>query len=634
MPAYLNQVASHLRTSVICLISMCTIVSADALADSDRPDDVSEFTKYERYYATYDVNGDGTHVETHEWALKVLAEQGIESANSTSVSYSERLQDAEILEAYTLKKDGRRLDAPASNYQTEGGEGKNGADPMFSDQKTKSVVFPDVAVGDTVVFSYRIVQKESEFPGHFSIAHTFSIYDPIDDVQIRLSAPASVALRVFTRDVPGGELEAQDGRRRWLWTFHNDEHVKPEHGTVSSMDDGPLILATTFKSYDELGAAYEARARPRSAVTERVRALADELTKDAMAPRSQVRALAEWVAKNIRFAGNCVGNGSVVPHEVDRVLANKMGDCKDHTALLQALMEAKGIASTPALVQSGRSYKLPELPVIEAFNHVMNYIPSLDLYVDSTATYVPFGSLPMSVANKPVLLTSAPGGIRRTPVIDHRANWARAKTTVQFASDASAQGRTTIEAAGEYGSGIKSWFEYMKPRDEEETVRRTLEATGFTGTGKLIRADVSRVAQSYKYGSEYRMTEAINLPGPGALYVYSPFYGPASVGGFSRGAGEPERKHDFICMGGKSTEEVVFRLPANAKILAVPRNARFEGRYHTYKSTYVQRRNTVTATRTVEQRLDSGVCAPEIDAEYRQMANVIRKDLRAQLVYR
>ena len=89
------------------------------------------FTKYVKYHVRYEVNPDGTHVETHDWALKVLSDQGVSAANSASVSFSDRLQEAEILSAYTLKKDGRRIDVPASNFQEESNTGNGEASPMF-----------------------------------------------------------------------------------------------------------------------------------------------------------------------------------------------------------------------------------------------------------------------------------------------------------------------------------------------------------------------------------------------------------------------------------------------------------------------------------------------------------------------
>ena len=169
-------------------------------ADSDAQPFVG-YTKFLRYRAHYDVNADGTHVETHEWAERVLSEQGISQANRASVSFSDRLESADIVAAYTLKKDGRRVDVPATNFQEESNKGKGNASPMFSDIRTKTVAFPDVAVGDTVVFSYKVTQREATFPGNFSMIQSFSKFQAYDDVQVGLSAPKSLAMHLYARGV-------------------------------------------------------------------------------------------------------------------------------------------------------------------------------------------------------------------------------------------------------------------------------------------------------------------------------------------------------------------------------------------------------------------------------------------------
>ena len=125
-----------------------------------------------------------------------------------------------------------------------------------------------------------------------------------------------------------------------------------------------------------------------------------------------------------------------------------MGDCKDHAVLMQALMDAKDIPSTLALVRIGGSSTLPELPVAAAVNHVMNYVPSLDLFVDATSKNTPFGALPRSTSNKPVVLTGPPYGIRKTPSIDDRTNWVRVKRKLQSPPDSSADGGTEPDAGG------------------------------------------------------------------------------------------------------------------------------------------------------------------------------------------
>jgi hypothetical protein len=151
------------HTLFLCgaLLAVCLRAGA---ADIDGPELDSRFT---HYYATYHINADASHVETHDWATQVLQARAVEGLKSQSISYSTSIQKVEILHAYTLKADGRRIDAPKTNYQLEVNGGRDKDAPVFSDISTLTVVFPEVAVGDTVEFAYRLTQTEPMFPGHF-----------------------------------------------------------------------------------------------------------------------------------------------------------------------------------------------------------------------------------------------------------------------------------------------------------------------------------------------------------------------------------------------------------------------------------------------------------------------------------
>jgi len=566
--------------------------------------------------------------------LKVLTDQGVSEANEASISFSDRLQVAEILSAYTLKKDGRRVDVPPSNFQEETNTGKGDASPMFSDIRTKTVAFPDVAVGDTVVMSYKVTQKEPTFPGNFSLTQSFSKFQVFDEVEISLSAPASLELRVYTRGVKGGEVAPKDGRRNWLWSYRNKQMATPEAGSVSSLDYGPLIVATTFKDYGAVAAAYNARAKAKAETTDRIRRLADEVTQKVHTPREQAKALYEWVASNIEFAGNCVGVGAVVPHDADLVLANRMGDCKDHSTLLQSLLSAKGIASTPVLINSGSAYTLPEVPSVNMFNHVINYIPALDLYVDSTSRYTPFGSLPLSDAGKPAIHTADFKGIRHTPPTDYKENGSHLKTVMNIHSDGSADGETKIEVKGIFAVGTRASMSRLQPNMEDVAIRRALAYSGFMGTGTILKADPKELTESYSYGSKYRLDDAMNLPGPGAMFIRSPFASSGSISSFLHAANEPERTVNFACIGGYSKEEFTIHLPKGVEVQTMPRNVELNGKTATYKAAYKLKGSTVTVVRELEDRTPGNVCAPEYQAEFKSFAVAVLRDLRAQLLYR
>ena len=177
---------------------------------------------------------------------------------------------------------------------------------------------------------------------------------------------------------------------------------------TSPVDRDARVLVSTFQNYEELGRAYWAEAAPKAKVTPEIAALAEEITKGLTDRRAQAEAISRWMKRNIRYVAVYLGAGRVVPHEASSVLKNKYGDCKDQVTLMTALLTAKGIASEQVLIQLGDAYTMPEPPTMSYLNHVMVYLPELQVYDDPTGSFASFGVLSASTYDKPVIHVSAP----------------------------------------------------------------------------------------------------------------------------------------------------------------------------------------------------------------------------------
>ncbi len=67
---------------------------------------------------------------------------------------------------------------------------------------------------------------------------------------------------------------------------------------------------------------------------------------------AKVKALYDYVSRNIRYVSLSFGLGRIQPHAASEVLANGYGDCKDKNTLLAALLDAEGFHSTSVLIGS------------------------------------------------------------------------------------------------------------------------------------------------------------------------------------------------------------------------------------------------------------------------------------------
>ena len=622
------------KNSGLAALFLVLLNCGTVLAAADESPDLP--VRFGRYHAGYVVNANGTAVETHEWTKTVLRESALEGSKTANIGYSTSAQKAEVLAAYTLKADGRRIEVPKDNYQLEVNSGKGKDSPMFSDWTTLTVVFPDLAVGDTVGLSYRMTDTEAMFPGHFSASQLFYRNTAHDDIRVRIDYPASMWVQFEGRGMKES-LDTTQGERRIVeWTWANPKPVKPTRRNWSVFDPEKEVgyAFSTFRNYAEIAAAYGVRANPKAAVTERISKLAAEIVKGKAGKKEQARALYEWVATHITYGGNCIGVGAVVPRDIDLVLDNKMGDCKDHATLLQALLTATGIRSTQALVNAGAGYRLQRIPMVFGVNHVINYLPDFDLFVDSTSDSTPFGMLPFNDQDKPVLLVEGHRDGFRTPVPPAAQSRQTVRSLMKVAADGSVSGSVEVIQAGRDAVASRAWARNMTREVEQDLVKNAFRRMGIIGSGTLEKDDPKALIDSYRYKASFKAEKFMKTPGAGAFYIFPPLGIAQPIIGALQTVMEPETEADVACIGGHMTEEYVIELPKGVRILSLPGDIKAGNELASYQASYKLKGNTLTVRRVLDDRTRGNVCSPEVFARYRPVAEKAIDNLKEQVLYK
>jgi transglutaminase-like putative cysteine protease len=610
-------------------LSFCGLALAQSETDNTQP------VISKRWHADYRVDQDGRHDETIAMELGVVQESGIDQVKTYSFSFSTSIQTGEVLEAYTLKKDGRKLMVPADNYQTQINDGRRGARPMFSDRTRISVVFPEVAVGDTVGLRYRIVNKEAMFPGHFSMALSFSPFAVYEDVQVRIDAPRDLKLGVETHGMQAAESASGD-RRVLQWRYQNlkSRAWSEADAGIWRHDESPGLLVSTFASYEAIAQAYGARALPKAEPTQRIRELSREVLGDEKRPREMARKLYEWVSKNITYGGNCIGIGAVVPRDLDVVLDNKMGDCKDHATLLQALLNAAGIPSEQVLVNASELYDLPSTPVVSLVNHVMTYFPGFDLYADATAKEIPFGHLPMGLYAKPVIHVGAAKALARIPNQDHRSNVQRVRMSIKVAETGRATGEMQVSLKGVEAAGVRSYMRQLNGDAERQFTRRALSSYGYKGQGTVNKGETAGLSDEYAFSITFEIENYLDGGASGA-FVLGPVIGtPMPVMNFAGVRQEDPIKRRHTCHGFHSYETLDIQLAPGVTLLSLPSDSRVRSRLIDYTARFQKTRTGVLVTREVHDKTPESVCPPELTAELYRHALPVADNLKTQVLYK
>jgi transglutaminase-like putative cysteine protease len=591
--------------------------------------------RIEREFVRYEINQDGSYAESRETAIKVLKDTALSAAKSASVSYSTSIQKAEVVAAYTLKADGRRIPVPQGNYQLNTSSGRDGDSPFYSDETTLSVVFPDLAVGDTTVFAYRLVANQPMFDGHFSVIESFNPATYYGDVRITIDAPASLQAQHQSWQMEEGAPRGAAARKVVEWRWRNRKPVDPAtlRDSVYNPERYPGYAWSTFTDYAQIARAYGERAAAKAIPTPRVRALADEVAGDAKEPRDVAKRLYEWVSRNISYAGNCIGLGAVVPRDLDVVLDNRMGDCKDHATLLEALLAARGIESTQALINAGSSYALPRVPVASVVNHVINYLPGFDLYVDSTAATAPFDTLPAQLADKPVLLVNGHRDDARTPKRRRGNDWQKLWTSLSIRPDGSVKGRQKLELNGRLAVAAREQFRDMAPDDEAKLVKRYFRGAALRANGSVRHDDPAPMLEHFVLEADFEVERAIPPSGGFALTPWFVSYAPLQAVVLRNTGDEEQPAGESNCGGILSEEEYELEFPTGVDIVAMPSDVSVEQGEVTYSAIHRREGQRLHAKRSLDDRTPGPVCSAEYNADYARTMRQLLPALRQQVVY-
>ena len=603
--------------AALCWLLLCSAAIAD---DTDPSMVVNKYTQ------TYVVAADGSYTLSVEHAKTIVQQRALQTHGQYYISYNRTLDEVGRIDAYTRKPDGRRVPVLPEHIKDQQ-EAASADAPMFQDTRLKIIVFPDLETGDQLVVRYTLRRLQPLFPGQFEDLTSSEFYDN-KQFNLVYDMPASMPLHADAAGFVPVPISSPPGRKRYQWRYVSGANQRIEDDSVSYLDYGKRLAVSTFPDYAAFARDYAQRAADKGVPTGAVKALAARLVAGLPEPRARVLALSDWVRRHIRYVGVYVGPGGVVPHPAATVLANRYGDCKDHAILLEALLRAVGIASSAALVNSGSAYRLPRVPTLGIFNHVITYVPSLDLYLDSTAESVAAGYLPSGVMGKPVLL-AASGKLARTP--SRQLNRHRTVTWFEVKPDGRSNFRVSKLTEGAIAEPYRQAVRDTKPADRELFVQHMLQGLGQKGKGLFDPGQLDGNGSQYSLRMSGSSDNFANFPGPTGLATAYNFWGGLADTMMAFGQ-EKERTQDFPCPAIDASDETTFAFARQLKIIALPRALALDDATIRYRSEYLQHANTVIVKRSVRFTKDSVVCSA---ADYRRMQPLLERiirDLKSQVI--
>jgi transglutaminase-like putative cysteine protease len=606
----------------------CIFCVAASGKDESKPF-VPSFT-YEKYHVTYQVRANGGYESTTEVLLRINTPQAVRSGGSQSIEYIASQDEVLTIEAWTIQPDGTKVLVPETSIQTQDEQADESA-AKFSDTKIKVIIFPNVETGSRVYYKARVNHHSPTYVGHFHDSTAFPTSVIWGDVLINYVFPSSMKTYEDIKGAQGGFVRTENGFNHYSYKYSSVSASPGQRGRVYASDFADHIYVSTFPDMVAIGKAYQDTAKPKAKVTEEIRKLAVKLTTGLTNERDKVKKLYEWVATNIRYVSVSLGDGRLVPHDAYEVLKNQYGDCKDHVVLLEAMLDAVGIPSSPALINLGAAYKLAKVGVIQPLNHVITYVPSLDLYLDSTDQFSPFGLLIFEDINKPTVLTAL-GKIGRTPQMLAFENVSVTDLVMKIDREGVIHGTSSVIYQGVPEIESRRTRFYEKIRSEQQVVKELLQRFNETGGGMMDFPEPERIDQPYWIRAKFYLNPVTNIPGRGGMMVPVGM-GPGGIAW--AGADDPlEKDFAYTCKSHTLRESYTIEFPANVVIDGIPKDTNYRDESVSYSSTYSVKGRVLKVKRLLSIQYKESVCGQEENRRWRAFHKILQKDLRSQIFYR
>ncbi len=576
---------------------------------------------------TYVLAPDGRYTATIEGERKAHDAQAARDGGRIDLSYSASQQKLEIVEAVTIKSDGRRVPVDADKIFDMAPQVSREV-ALYTDLRTRSIVFPDLQAGDSIRYVYRLEKVEMTWPGFF-IAQSWNSTSRAVLVEHIFDHPASMHV-ADERHGTDYRVEKMGERVRRIFSWTNPTRTDNEAGATSSLDWGPRYAITTLRSYAEIGDHYGRLHAASSGVSPEVAALAAEIVGSTADRRHQARLLYDWVTRNIRYVAVAVGQGKLTPTPAAETIKHRYGDCKAQVALLAALLSARGINSEAVFINANASrYTLSEVPV-GGFNHVILYLPEFGLYVDSTWQNASFGVLPWGHYDAPVLhAVDGKSRVARIPTEKAGDNVGEVHVEATVSADGKVSGLTREIARGVMAADLRSYASDTSGAKAASQLRHF----GSPGTGKWLTVKKNPASPSVELMGEFELSDPIDLAGGEALFPPLGLRFGVRPGSFLVGVHDAPRKHPFPCHAGRQIETIEVNLPEGLKPSRLPADRSWKASIAEYQSSYRFSEGTLRVRREFVTTPEGQVCRPEHSRELVGLLSNIRRDLRSVVVF-
>src|SRR5205823_1597140 len=274
----------------------------------------------------------------------------------------------------------------------ESGEGAadNPSISTYTSARAYYVHFPRLHAGDVVELQYRVedVAPRNAFADYFGEVNYMQSNEPVARAEYVLITPKTRTFYFNKPNVPGltQTVEETPEARVYKFVALSVPAIKPEALQPPWSEMLGHVHVSTYKSWDDMGRWYWGLVKDQFVADDEVRRRVADVTKGLTSERDKVKAVYDYVVQKTRYVALEFGIHGFKPYRCAQIFARGFGDCKDKATLIVTMLKEAGVDATPVMVRTNLRGDIETTPPsLAVFDHMIAYVPSMDLYLDGTA---------------------------------------------------------------------------------------------------------------------------------------------------------------------------------------------------------------------------------------------------------
>lgn len=495
---------------------------------------------------------------------------------------------------------------------------------LMTDLKSKILTIPAADPGNVV--GYEIEQELRPY-----VMQDFWAFQevevPVREARYSLQLPAGWEHKEVWLNHPA--VQPTGGGGQWQWVVNDVKAIKPESGMppwegvagfmVVSLFGNSSGRTNGFQDWKAMGKWESGLAEGRREASPEIKRKTAEITANAPTTLAKMRALAQFMQKDIRYVAIQLGIGGWQPHPAPEIFLHKYGDCKDKATLLSTMLAETGVVSYYVAINTQRGTITPATPATRWFDHVILAIhlpddlndPSLHMIIshprlgrllifDPTDEFTPFGHLRGELQENYALLVTPDGGeLIKLPQLPAAMNGVVRTAKLALTSSGELSGEFIEQRNGDYGTEQRASLKSVTKDADRVKFLETLISHSLS-TFQITKASFSNLNQvDQPFGYQYSLVAQNYAKIAGNLLLVRPRVLGSNANDFLEKK-EPRMYPVEFEGPAMNTDTIEIALPAGYEVDDLPPPINADYSFASYHSKTEVNGSTLKYTRTFE----------------------------------